>query len=268
MSFRVQFTITDAEYEELKRQAVAENFPNLAEMCKAKSLGKNSYAELYREMVKKITRLGVGIEFYLRDIIPTPPALLGRWLFDAVENGRISGVKHLGNDGTNPERYKKMGKIIATYAGCGKTTFAGMCGEIAIDLHCVPYKYFCNERDNRGELGKADPISEMQPDWPYNYVSAVENALSRHEYILIPSDFRVLALLAEKQHSYTLVFPQRECREEYLQRYTDRGNTENFLSIFYGNWDWFIDKLEANSYGKHIVLQPHQFLSDVIEIKK
>ena len=33
---------------------------------------------------------------------------------------------------------------------------------------------------------------------------------------------------------------------------------------FYDNWEWFIDRLEADKHGKHIVLQPNQFLSDVI----
>jgi hypothetical protein len=155
--------------------------------------------------------------------------------------------------------------IIAAYAGCGKTSFATMVGNAAIDLHCVSFKYYLDENNNRGEAGKADPDNEMRPDWPYNYVSAIKDVMDKYEYVLIPSDFRVLALMTAEGIPYILVYPHRDCREEYLERYIDRGNKDNFLSIFYENWDWFIDHLEADKYGKHIVLQSHQFLSDVTD---
>lgn len=108
MSYRIQFTISDEEYNQLLEQ-VDEGYANVSELCKTRALkGKNTYAELYTEMVAKIKEMLPGTEFYLRDIIGTPPALLGRWLFDNVENGKIENVEHLGNDGTNPERYRKI----------------------------------------------------------------------------------------------------------------------------------------------------------------
>lgn len=108
MSYRVQFTISDAEYNQLTVQAMNEGFPNISEMCKTRALqGKSTYAELYTTMVDKIKKIESNKEFFLRDIIETPPALLGRWLFDNVANGIITDVEHLGNDGTNPERYRK-----------------------------------------------------------------------------------------------------------------------------------------------------------------
>ena len=123
MSYRIQFTITDDEHAELKELAIAAGYPNVHEFCKARALnGKNTYADLFKIMKKKIEdlkpddmineQLNPG-EFYLRDIVPTPPALLGRWLFEAVHDGRISHVQHLGNDGTNPEKYKRiMGELL------------------------------------------------------------------------------------------------------------------------------------------------------------
>ena len=56
--------------------------------------------------------------------------------------------------------------IIAAYAGCGKTFFAQI-SHSALDLHCMPYKYFPRENNERGESGKADPNNEMRPEWPY-----------------------------------------------------------------------------------------------------
>lgn len=98
--------------------------------------------------------------------------------------------------------------IIAAYAGCGKSTFASM-NNSALDLHCIPYKYFLDENNDRGEVGKADPNNEMRPEWPYNYVSAIENAMDKYKYIHIPSDFRVLALL-EKRNSHIRLYSLTE----------------------------------------------------------
>ena len=155
--------------------------------------------------------------------------------------------------------------IIAAYAGCGKSTFASMNGS-ALDFFCVPYKYYLDGDADRGEAGKANPDNDMRPDWPENYISAIKSVMDKYEYVLIPSDFRVLALLKDERIDYTLVYPCRDAREEYLKRYVKRGNSDYFLSVFYERWDRFMDGLEADSFGKHIVLQPHQFLSDVIEI--
>ena len=113
MSYRVQFTISDSEHEELKKQAEKDSYPNVAELCKSRSLQpvtnkRRDYAELYRIMVQKIEELPSGAKFFLRDLVDTPPALLGRWLFDNVANGTIKGVKHLGNDGSDAEQYLKQ----------------------------------------------------------------------------------------------------------------------------------------------------------------
>lgn len=154
--------------------------------------------------------------------------------------------------------------IVAAYAGCGKTHFAHLMKDEALDLECVPYKYLPNENCVLGEAGKANPDSDMNPAWPLNYVKAIIQAMESYKYVLIPSDFYVLGILQTKDIPYTLVYPRRDAKEEYRRRYIARGNTENFLSIFYEHWDYFMDNLEADNYGKRIVLLPHQYLSDVL----
>jgi len=113
MSFRVQFTISDEEHEALKKQAEAEGFPNVAELCKNRSLSplpgrRRDYGELYRVMVQKIGARQTEDPFTLRDLIDTPPALLGRWLYDNVANGKIPDVEHIGPDPSGAEQYKKI----------------------------------------------------------------------------------------------------------------------------------------------------------------
>lgn len=108
MSYRVQFTVTDDEKEQLRKKAEEQGFPNIAEYCKFCSLGKNNTAELYKQLVARIEKLPAGQKFFLRDIIPNPPILMGRWLFDNVAKGNITNVIHLGKIGADAEQYQKM----------------------------------------------------------------------------------------------------------------------------------------------------------------
>jgi hypothetical protein len=156
--------------------------------------------------------------------------------------------------------------IIAAYAGTGKTTYATLNPETAIDLVCMPHKYHLEQDNNYCEACKADPNNIMRDDWPFNYVSAIKQSLGNGKIILIPTDWLVLGLLREEKLPYILCYPEKNAKEVYRKRFLDRGNTAEFIEIFIGRWDEFIVSLERDSYGQHIVLKQNQFLSDVIDM--
>ena len=158
-------------------------------------------------------------------------------------------------------------RIIAAYAGTGKTTLAKLYPDKVVDFVCMPYKYYLTELDgNFDESCKANHDNEMQANWPHNYVAAIKEASHERKIIVIPSDFRVLELLRKENISYILCYPQREAKKVYRSRFVNRGNTECFMDIFIGGWDWFMDSLERDAFGQHIVLNPYQYLSDVIDV--
>ena len=100
MSFRIQFTISDAEKANLTLEANAEGFPNIHELCKARALQQTTttYGGLYKKAVKKIEALPAGTKFRLRDLIENPPILIGRWLQNNVEDGTIPNVVYIKKD--------------------------------------------------------------------------------------------------------------------------------------------------------------------------
>ena len=156
--------------------------------------------------------------------------------------------------------------IIAAYAGTGKTYFASLYPQKVIDLVCMPYKYIINSNNIFDESSKANIDDVLNPNWPLNYLLAIKNNLQSDKIILIPPDYFILMLLKSENMQYYICYPQRNIKEQYLKRYIDRGNNANFIDIFIGRWDEFIDSYEKDSFGKHIVLQANQFLSDVIEV--
>ena len=162
-------------------------------------------------------------------------------------------------------------RIMACFAGVGKTTLAEQCPEMFIDLVCMPYKYYLTESgeefiQSEAEASKANFDNIMQEDWPDNYVEAIKKAMCDDKILLIPSVRYVLARLREENIPYYLCYPQRDAKEIYRMRYISRGNSEDFLYIFIDGWDRFMDALEGDTYGCHIILQPHQFLADVVEL--
>jgi hypothetical protein len=104
----------------------------------------------------------------------------------------------------------------------------------------------------------------MRDEWPRNYVNAIKAAMAGCRALLIPTDMFVLWLLQSENIPYWLAYPRREAKDVYHKRFLERGNTEGFIDVFIGGWDSFLDAFEQDTYGRHIVLEPHQYLSDVL----
>ena len=69
---------------------------------------------------------------------------------------------------------------------------------------------------------------------------------------------------------FVLVYPNRELKDEYIQRYKERGNNDAFVDLLEKNWDNWMDEMdsmnpqEGQSLYK-IKLGPGQYLTDVID---
>lgn len=62
---------------------------------------------LENQMKSVISNLKSGEKFFLRDIISNPPTLLGRKLYESVENGSIPNVKFIAKI-NGADQYEKM----------------------------------------------------------------------------------------------------------------------------------------------------------------
>lgn len=156
--------------------------------------------------------------------------------------------------------------VIAAFAGVGKTYFAEHVDD-AVDFTVMQYKYrnLPDIGDNEAEQSKADPDHELNYEWPYNYIDAVSNQFHGKKHFIIPSDRVVLRGLQERQIPYILVYPARDAKEEYRHRYQLRGNTDDFMNIFIGRWESWMDSLRSDMYGRCIELPGDKYLLDAKE---
>ncbi|MDR2590158.1 MAG: leucine-rich repeat domain-containing protein [Oscillospiraceae bacterium] len=162
-----------------------------------------------------------------------------------------------------------MALIIAAHAGTGKTYAAKMNSNLFTDLTYYTYRYdipedFIHNKED-SEAIKAEFRFPRNFDYPENYIEAIKNASKENKIILIVPDPYLLSTLEEENIPYVIAYPERSAKEEYRQRFIKRGNEDNFMRIFTGSWDGFIDDFVRNTYARHIVLESHEYLTDVLD---
>lgn len=164
--------------------------------------------------------------------------------------------------------------VYAAYAGTGKSYFCQEHPE-AIDLICMPFKYTNLSEvygsigsDRKGEQIKANQELNLRNYWVLYYYWAIKYLLYYCPEIplVIPTIDLILDFLEADQIPYTLIYPEKNLKDEYEKRYRNRGNTEDFLDIFIGQWEFRIEELEQKNspLAKHVILKEGQYLSDVI----
>ena len=140
---------------------------------------------------------------------------------------------------------EKQTRLISAFPGCGKSHL---------------FK-------NKGKRAILDSdSSKFNKDYfPENYMQHIKNNMGKADIICISSHDVVREALVESKLPFTLVYPDRSIKEEYIQRYKDRGNEESFVKLLENNWEAWMDGMETQKGCDHIKLQTGQYLSDVIE---
>ncbi|HHU06727.1 MAG TPA: hypothetical protein GXZ59_00065 [Clostridiaceae bacterium] len=145
-------------------------------------------------------------------------------------------------------------KIIAAFPGTGKSYFVARFGQMAraIDLDTNDYTQGYDEN------GKV-----INQEFPDNYLSSIKGVIGQTNILFIGCQPEVLNLLRKEGIQATLIYPERQLKEEYASRFNKRGSSQAFNSRIYSNWDQFLDYLEAQD-NERFVLGKGQHISDVI----
>ncbi len=134
-------------------------------------------------------------------------------------------------------------KLYAAFCGTGKTYICNKTNIKAIEIEYWKYK------DNN--LYK-------------EYIQDIKKYFGTVDYIFISTDPEGLKLLNNEGYEITLIYPQNELRNEYLDRYIERDSPYDFIGTFMKNWHTWINELKEIQYCNHIILKTGQYLKDVI----
>lgn len=136
----------------------------------------------------------------------------------------------------------RIKNIIAGFPGVGKSTAAKNKDWMFLDIESSDYHWVVDGEGNK----------VCHPEWPINYVDAIMEAAKDmgkpQLYILISTHNEVLTELDKRGIYYNAVLPRS--KDIYLQRYRERGNTEEFITKLDVNFDTFIKSVEStNVFG-------------------
>ncbi len=154
--------------------------------------------------------------------------------------------------------------IISAFPGCGKTTLGNKYKNI-IDLESSLYKYFFDVNITRREIEarKATP-RERNPEYPGNYIKAIQEATKKYDIVLTSCGPWVRSELKKKKLENIVVYPSIECKEEYIQRYINRGNHINFINYVKKNFEEWVKEFDEDNSIRKIKMKKGETLEDVL----
>ncbi|MBI5421052.1 MAG: hypothetical protein HZA35_01935 [Parcubacteria group bacterium] len=144
--------------------------------------------------------------------------------------------------------------VVSGFPGVGKSTlFNNPNGLTLLDSDSSGFSW----------LNQAEKI--RHPEWPANYIQHIRENLGKVDLIFVSSHDVVRDALVEAGIQFTLVYPGLDMKDEYIQRYIQRGNAGAFVALLQANYEIWIHDLMKQEHCTHVVLQPGQYLADVIK---
>lgn len=163
--------------------------------------------------------------------------------------------------------------IIAGFPGIGKSTATKRYPELYIDLDSSMFHWLYDDEGNKYQ----------DPSWPKNYIDAIKTIAFDSEdnpefkdsaYIFVSTHEQILNLLKEENIPFVIVAPTIEKKAEYLRRYRDRGNDEEFIKNLDKNFEKFIKSLKNHKkpilwdrkedFILHQVLDSHEVYNNIL----
>lgn len=116
----------------------------------------------------------------------------------------------------------------------------------------------------QGFATDSDSSKFDKANFPNNYIEHIKQKISEgYARIFISSHKEVRDALVENGLEFTLVYPKKELKEEYLKRYKERGSTDGFIRLISDNWDSWLEELKNQKGCRHIELESGQFIANV-----
>lgn len=110
----------------------------------------------------------------------------------------------------------------------------------------------------------SDSSKFNKKDFPKNYIEHIKSLISKKQLILVSSHIEVRNELVKENIPFIYVIPSLDRKEEFLNNYKERGNTQEFISNVETNWErWVQISVLNNAYPVYVCT--HGYLKDNME---
>ena len=167
------------------------------------------------------------------------------------------------------KRRENMGKIIAAFAGVGKS-YVGQKYPNVLDLESTYFKWLENGVAHLTEeerKGRKDRV--LNPLWPQNYIEEILKQKDKYDIVLIQLSHKrlkneqIFEYFDKHKIDYYVARPNLSGWKYIEQRLRDRGNTEEFVGQVRDNFNVFIEEFSKPKY-KQIIIDDGKFLEDAL----
>ena len=132
-------------------------------------------------------------------------------------------------------------RIISAFPGTGKSYFYNENKSTTIDSDSSEFSWV---KDDQGNNTK-----ERNPNFPQNYIEHIKENIGKYDFIFVSSHKEVREALKYNCIFFYLIYPDVNRKEEFVQRYIDRGSPNGFIKLIESNWDEWIKECEFEMYG-------------------
>ena len=127
------------------------------------------------------------------------------------------------------------------------------------------WNYFLLDSDSSNFSWEDIDKKIRHKEWPENYINHIKKNINKVDIILVSSHDVVRESLVNNGIMFNLIYPDLSIKEEYIQRFIDRGSNESFVNLLQSNYELWINELMNQKNCEHFILQSGQYLSDVID---
>jgi len=184
----------------------------------------------------------------------------------------------------------KQTKVISAFPACGKTYYFDNRPDDIIVLDSDSSNFSWHERirteeeleierkrwdskphllDSRFYINKIkdEVIRKRNPEFPQNYIEYIKNNIGKVDYIFVSTHKEIRDALDDAGIEYTLVFPKKDLKAEWVGRCFLRGSDIKFCDLIATNWDNWIYEMEEECILKNrksYRLEHGEYLSDAL----
>jgi len=143
-------------------------------------------------------------------------------------------------------------EIISAFPGTGKTYYYNNHKDISLDSDSSDFSWVIE-----------DGVKVRNPEFPKNYIEHIKQNMGKYQYIFVSSHKDVRDMLKHHGIEFTLVYPSIDRKDEFIQRYIDRGSPDAFVKLISSNWEAWITECvnETRCVRKQLT---HGSISDYI----
>lgn len=163
--------------------------------------------------------------------------------------------------------------LIMAYMGTGKTELENRYDNV-VDFDFQDYKYIYDESIRHLPLEERKGNTSLRtenPNYPNNFLTDAVKLLKEGKIVISPFIDHVFKAYDESSMKskvedlrIILVFPEKDNFEEYVNRFKQRGNGEEFIARREKEFPSLVSLFEQAQDYEKIVVKKGQFLEDVL----